>query len=282
MRSTQRLVLLPFVALLATASGCGSSTSETQASIGPAGGSLTLASPSVRFDVPAGALGQTTTLSLRASADSESVLVTLEPSLLALAKPGQLSVALNGPRHISSVTELQSGGEQPIGVDVRTESSSGASAQLRLDRLTRVRVRMRDGGDAGSPGACRDRDGDGDHRGRDGEGEHHDGGDDGDGEHHDGGMDGGHDGEHADGGMDGGDDGDHRDGGMDGGHDGEHHDGGVTDGGAPFPDGCPDGFECDDGVCVAHGGNHEGDCRDGDAGTCHDDDDHEHGDAGHP
>jgi hypothetical protein len=262
MRSTRTLLLLPFVTLLAASLGCGSSTSQTQASIGPSGGSLSLSSPAVQFDVPAGALSQTTTVTLRASSDAQSVLVTLEPSQLALAKPGQLLVTLDGPKHISSVTEVGSGGEQLLGVDVRNESSSGASAQLRLDRLTQVRMRMGDR-DGGTAGACRTDDGD--HRGRDQGGDMDDGDHDGD-HHHDGGVaDGGHDGE-QDGGV------------ADGGHDGDHHDGGVfPDGGVPGPDGCPDGFECDDGVCVAHGGNHEGDHRDGG-----DDDDHEHGDAGHP
>ena len=49
-------------------------------------------------------------------------------------------------------------------------------------------------------------------------------------------------------------------------------------------DECPDGFECDDGVCVLHGGNHEhddDDCQGMDAATCHDDDD-DHPDGGHP
>jgi hypothetical protein len=279
MRSTRSLLLLPFVVLLAGSLGCGSSTSQTQASIGPAGGSLSLQSPAVQFDVPAGALTETTTVTLRASADAQSVLVTLEPMQLALAKPGQLLVRLDGPRHISSVTEVRGGGEQPLGVDVRNESSAGASAQLRLDRLTQVRMRMGDG-DGGTAGACRADDGD--HRGRDHGSDMDDG--DHDGEHHDGGMDG--DDDHHDGGVaDGGHDDDHRDGGLaDGGHDGERHDGGVlADGGVAGPDGCPDGFECDDGVCVAHGGNHEDDCRGQDSGTCRDDDDdQEHGDAGHP
>ncbi|HEY1905785.1 MAG TPA: hypothetical protein VGG91_07070 [Myxococcaceae bacterium] len=265
MRSTKAFLLLPFVALLAASLGCGSGTSQTQASIGPAGGSLSLPSPAVQFDVPAGALTETTLVTLRANADAQSVLVALEPSQLALAKPGQLLVTLDGPKHISSVTEVRGGGEQPIGVDVRMESLAGASAQLRLDRLTQVRMRMGDG-DGGTGGACREDDGD--HRGRD----------------HGGDMDDGdHDGEHHDGGMDGDDD--HHDGGVaDGGHEGEHDDGGVlADGGVPGPDGCPDGFECDDGVCVAHGGNHEDDCRGHDSGTCRDDDDdQEHGDAGHP
>jgi hypothetical protein len=274
MRSNRSLLLFPFVVLLAASLGCGSSTSQTQASIGPAGGSLSLPSPAVQFSVPAGALTETTTVTLRASADAQSVLVTLEPMQLALAKPGQLLMSLDGPKHISSVTEVRGGGEQPIGVDVRNESSAGASAQLRLDRLTQVRMRMGDG-DGGTAGACRADDGD--HRGRDqggdmDDGEHHDGGMDGDDDHHDAGvLDGGHDDDHHDGGV------------ADDGHDGEHHDGGVlADGGVAGPDGCPDGFECDDGVCVAHGGNHEDECRSQDAGTCRDDDEHEQADAGHP
>ena len=268
MRSTQAHLLVPVVALLAASLGCGSTTSQTQASIGPAGGSLSLPSPAVQFAVPAGALTETTTVTLRASGDAQSVLVTLEPSQLALAKPGQLLVTLDGPKHISSVTEVRGGGEQPIGVDVRNESSAGASAQLSLDRLTQVRMRMGDF-DGGTAGACRGDDGD--HRGRDEGGDMDDG--DHDGDHHDGGDDD----DHRDGGVMGGGDDDHRDGGLaDGGHDGDHRgDGGVlADGGIAGPGGCPDGFECDDGVCVAHGGNHEGDHRDGG-------DDDDDGDGGH-
>jgi len=65
-------------------------------------------------------------------------------------------------------------------------------------------------------------------------------------------------------------DGEDHDGGDDGDHDGDggHHDG---DAGTPASMACPTGFECDDGVCVAPGGNdeHHGEC---DGGACHDDD----------
>jgi hypothetical protein len=249
-------------ALLVLVTACGSSPG-VQASIGPSGGSLAMENPSVRFDVPAGALTSDTLVSMRASTDPQSVLVTLEPAQLALAKPGQLAVSLSGTPHISGVAELTVAGEQPIGVDARVEDASGVSARLGLDHLTRVRIMTADAPDGGTaPGVCHD---DHDRRHR-GEGD----GDDGDG-HHDGDGDGGHhDGE-----------------------DGEHHDGGVRgDGGVLASDECPDGFECDDGVCVAHGGNHEhdDDCRGMDAGTCHDDDDHDgghdgdgdHRDGGHP
>lgn len=251
-------VPLTLCALVAVAAACGSSSSGVQASIGPAGGSLSLANPAVTFDVPAGALTAETTVLLRASAAPQSVLVTLEPAQLALAKPGQLSVSLSGAQHISSITEVSSRGEQPIGVDARVEDSSGASASLRLDHLTQIRIALADGPDGGtSPGACRQHE-------DEGEGEQHDGEND-DGEHRDGGMaDGGH-------------------------HDGEHHDGGVDD--DDRPDGgtvasmeCPAGFECDDGVCVAPGGNHEhdDDCHLADGGTCSGGDhEGEHPDGGH-
>jgi hypothetical protein len=257
MRGIRTLARLAMGGLLALATACGSSPG-VQASIGPSGGSLSMENPSVRFDVPAGALPIETMVSLHASADPRSVLVTLEPSQLALAKPGQLSVSLSGTSHISGVAEVTSGGDQPIGVDLRIEDAAGVSAKLGLDHLTRVRVLTADAPDGGTaPGACHD---DHDRRHR-GEGD----GDDGD-------DDGGHHGE-GDGGH----------------HDGEHHDAGVQDDGGVMGDGgvmssseCPLGFECDDGVCVAHGGNHEhdDDCRGMDAGTCPDDDDDDH-DGGH-
>ena len=243
MRSTRTFVLIALGALLAVAAACGSGTSQVEASIGPAGGSLSLGSPAVRFDVPAGALTATTTVSLRASGDTQALLVTLEPAQLALAKPGQLSVSLDGSRHISSVTEVSHRGEQPIGVDARIEGSSGASARLRLDHLTQVRLSTGAGPDGGVvPGACRDR--------REGEdGDEHDGEDGGD--HHDGGG---------------------------------NDDDGRPDGGVLASTACPDGFECDDGVCVAPGGNdeHHDDCDEADGGTCQDDDEDEHRDGGHP
>jgi hypothetical protein len=234
LRATRIFIRIALGALVVVGGACGSGTSSVQASIGPAGGSLSLANPAVTFDVPPGALATQTTVTLRASADPQSLLVTLEPSQLTLAKSGQLSLSVNGARHISSVTEVSHRGEQPIGVDMRVENSSGASARLRLDHLTQVRVALADGPDAGStPGACREHDDD-------------------------------HDGE---------------------GHDGEHHDGGMDDDDDDRPDGgvvasmeCQTGFECDDGVCVAHGGNHEhdDDCRNADGGSCPDDDGEHH------
>jgi len=251
MRSIGTFVRATIAGLLGLVTACGSSTG-VQASIGPSGGSLSMERPAVRFDIPAGALSAETMVSLHASADSQSLLVSLEPGQLTLAKPGQLSVSMAGTRHLSGVAEVTDLGEQPIGVDDRVEDASGVSARLGLDHLTRVRLLTADAPDGGTaPGACHD-DRDGEHRG---EGN-------GDGDRHDGEQDGGHhDGEDGDGGH----------------HDGEHHDGGMQgDGG---PDGgvngaaeCPAGFECDDGVCVAHGGNHE-----------HDDDhDGDHRDGGHP
>jgi len=246
---------VPLSGLIVLVTACGSSPG-VQASIGPAGGSLAMENPSVRFDVPPGALTTDTVVSMHASTDPQSVLVTLEPAQLGLAKPGQLSVSLTGRPHISGVAELTGSGEQPIGVDARVEDASGVSARLGLDHLTRVRITTADPPDGGGvPGVCSD-----DHERRHrGEGD----GEDGDG-------DGGH-------------------------HDGEHHDGGVLrdagvgDGGVDdASDECPGGFECDDGVCVLHGGNHEhdDDCQGMDAGTCHDDDDHDgdddHPDGGHP
>jgi len=239
-RFTKATTTIPIAlsVLLGAAAGCGSSTQQIESSIGPGGGSLSLPSPAVRLDVPAGALTATTTVSLRATADAQGLVVTLEPAQLALARPAQLSVSLEGPRHISSVTEVSRGGEQPIGVDARIEGSSGASTRLHLDHFTQVRVSteaVSDGGTA--PGAC-----------------------------HEDGMDGdGHEGD----GMD-----DHHDGGVD--------DDGRPDGGVVASAACSAGFECDDGVCVAPGGNdeHHDDCPGADGGTCSDD--QEHRDGGHP
>lgn len=266
MRCLRTFVPVALGASLLLLTACGSSPG-VQASIGPAGGSLAMENPSVRFDVPPGALTTDTVVSMRASTDPQSLLVTLEPAQLGLAKPGQLSVSLTGRPHISGVAELTAAGEQPIGVDARVEDVSGVSARLGLDHLTRVRITTADTPDGGAaPGACRD---DHDRRHR-GEGDGDDGDDD-DG-HHDGDGDGGHH------------DGEHRDGGVPG-------DGGVGDGGVIASDECPAGFECDDGVCVLHGGSHEhdDDCQGMDAGACPDDDDHDgdhddgdHRDGGHP
>ena len=161
--------------LLGLVTACGSSTG-VQASIGPSGGSLSMESPAVRFDIPAGALSTETMVSLHASADSQSLLVSLEPAQLTLAKPGQLSVSMAGTRHLSGVAEVTVLGEQPIGVDDRVEDASGVSARLSLDHLTQVRLLTADAPDGGTaPGACHD-DRDGEHRGEgNGDGDRHDG-----------------------------------------------------------------------------------------------------------
>ena len=253
MRSTGASVPLAIGGLLALVTACGSTNQGVQASVGPSGGTLSLASPAVQFDIPSGAFQTTTMVSLRASSEPGSLLITLEPAQLALSKPGQLSASINGAQHISSVTEVTHQGEQPIGVDTRIEDASGVSAQLHLDHLAQVRMSTGDVTDGGSAaGACREHDGE----------------------------DGDHDGDQRDGGMD---DGDH--------HDVQRFDGGMDidglDGGVVATTDCPLGFECDDGVCVAHGGNHEHDgCRNADGGICPDDDrdggqDGDHRDGGH-
>src|SRR5215470_13862161 len=102
MGSIRSFLCLGLGALLGVVTACGSATPEVQASIGPEGGTLSLPSPAVRFDVPPGAFTATTRVSMRATADARSVLVTLEPAQLTLGRPGQLSVALDGQRRLSS------------------------------------------------------------------------------------------------------------------------------------------------------------------------------------
>ena len=226
---------------VAWAAGCGSTDSGAQATLGPAGGTLSVPGTGVELVVPAGALDRAVGVSMTTTRDATALTVAIEPRDLALARPATLSVTLSGPVHFSGVTEVSSG--RPVGLDARIESSSSAVARLTLDHFRHVRFStdVADGGVA--PGACREHE-DGEHR----DGEHDDG------EHEDG--DGGH-------------------------HDGEHGDGGPHDRDAGVVSmACPAGFECDDGVCVLHGGNdeHRGEC---DGGGCHDDDD-DGRDAGHP
>ena len=130
---------------------------------------------------------------------------------------------------------------RPVGLDARIEGPSSAVARLSMDRFREMRFSTEAAdGGGGAPGACHEFD---------------------EGERHGSGHEVGHD---ADGGQ----------------HDG---DAGQP---APVPDGgvgpmaCPAGFECDDGVCVAPGGNdeHHGEC---DGGSCHDGHDDDGSDAGH-
>ena len=127
------------------------------------------------------------------------------------------------------MSEVSAGGEYPLGVDVRLEGAGGSSARLRIPRFLEIRFSTEMAADGGTvAGACRRHDEhDGEHCGGDSE----DGGE--------------------------GDDHDQRDAGYP-----RFPDAGVTpseDGDMPRPDGgilsmeCPDGFECDDGVCVAEG-----------------------------
>jgi len=232
------------------ATGCGSTSLRTQATIGPAGGTLSLPSEGVTLEVPAGALTSTMEVTLSASSDARGVLVGIEPAQLALARSALLAVTLSRPVHFSSVTEVSAEGEWPLGLQSRVETATGASARLLLDRFIQVRLTTDGPTDGGAPGACREHeDGDGDqHRGDDGDGAHDGGDDDG----HDHGEDAGirHD----------------------GGSDEHHEDGGIhRDGGTIANMECPAGFECDDGVCVAPGGDDEeehGHCGDADAGSC--------------
>lgn len=243
--------------VLGWSAGCGSSSVEAQATIGPSGGSLSLPGEGIRLELPAGALQSATLVTLRASSDSRGVVVGVEPAQLGLAHAATLAVSFDRPVHISSVTELSGSGERPIGVDARVESATGASTRIGLLRFTQIRVSLETALDGGMvPGACRERDDD-EGEGDDEHGEHRDGGGLGEG------------GEHEDGGVADAD-----------GDEQEHADGGQhqRDGGVPGSMACASGFECDDGVCVAPGGNHEhdDDCE-VDGGTCRDD---EHCDGG--
>ena len=225
--------------VLGLAVGCGSTDGSTQATLGPAGGTLTVPGTGVELVVPAGALGQPVTVAVQTSRSSAALTVSLRPVDLSLARAATLSVTLPGPAHFSGVTETSSG--RPLGLDTRREGPSSAVARLSLDRFREVRfsTEAADGG-AGSPGACHEFD---------------------DGEEHGSGHELGHD---ADGG---------------------HPDGGAGHP-APVPDGgvgsmaCAAGFECDDGVCVAPGGNdeHHGEC---DGGSCDDGHGEDGRDAGH-
>ncbi|HUM10844.1 MAG TPA: hypothetical protein VLT82_07850 [Myxococcaceae bacterium] len=213
--------------VLGWAVGCGSSDSGSRATLGPAGGTLSVPGTGVELAVPAGALSSPVDVAVKTRRDAAALTVALEPADLRLARPATLSVTVAGPAHFSSVTESSSG--TPMGLDARTESASSATARLRLDRFKQVRFALETVADGGvAPGACREDD---------------------DGEAHDGEHEGDEEG--------------------DGGH---HRDDAGTPTGSATSMACPTGFECDDGVCVAPGGNdeHHDAC---DGGPCHGDDD---------
>ena len=212
--------------------GCGSSAIGTRATLGPGGGTLSLPSEGVQLEIPAGALSAQVEVALRASADGRGVLVGIEPAQLTLARPAMLTFTLPASTHIASVTEVSATGEQPLGVDSRVETPAGSSARLKLARFTEVRLSTETMADGGSvPGACRA------HSREEGDGEK------GDGEH------GG--GDCADGGT-------------------WAKDAGPEDAGTVASMECPAGFDCDDGVCVAPGGDDEEEhgCGAADAGAC--------------
>ena len=142
MRNSRLLVgsMVSAALALGCAAGCGSTNLGARATIGPAGGTLSLPSEGVRLDVPAGAFGTPVEVALRASSDSAGVLVGLEPAQETLVIPATLTVALARSAHISSVTEVSASGELPLGVDARVEAPSGSSAQLRVDRFMQIRL----------------------------------------------------------------------------------------------------------------------------------------------
>ena len=254
LRHAAPLLLLTTLLLALAMAGCSSSSSSTDATVGPTGGTLSL--QGIRLDVPAGALAQDTHLVLRSTTSPGALLIGLEPADLGLSRAATLGVQLQGPVHVFDVSEIRGGTSSPLGVDSRVETSTFAQVRLRLDHLAQVRLMMDTTSDGGTKTCC----------GEDCDGEHHDGGDDhGDGGHKD-------DGDHGDDAS-----GDRHDGGVCDGGDDHHRDGGVIASGS-----CPAGFECDDGVCVAPGGNDEEHDDDGCGGDDEHDDDHRDGGAPAP
>ncbi len=252
MRTIHMTALLSLVLLFGLALGTGGCTSgtggvSTQATLGPAGGTLALEGQGVQLTVPAGALTAEAQVFLGATASRTGMRVTIQPDQLVLARAATLSVQFQGAAHIVRVDEIGSGSQWPLGVLSRVEKPTGAQVQVRLDHFSQLEVDVDDGAsDGGSPTGCSRQGGEVD---RDADGGWH---------------------WHGDG----------WDGGMVGHGEGEHHDadGGREDGGFDddFTGGdagteiflaCPAGFECDDGVCVAPGGNDEENSCDADAGV---------------
>jgi len=227
------LALTSLLVALALASCSGSATSSATATIGASGGSLALADQGLRLDIPAGALSSDTGVALRATSSPGALVVSIEPAELLLARAATLNAQFQGAVHVSDVSELRGATSTPLGIDLRLESASGAQVRMRLGHFAQVRFEVEASWDGGTKTCC-------------GEGCERD-----DDDRRDGGMTG----DHGDGGS-----------GEDGGHGDDHGGGGDCDGGLPdsHPDGgipsagnCPSGFECDDGVCVAPGGNDE-------------------------
>lgn len=108
------LVVLSLVAF-----GCGTRSDEVSAVIGPEGGSLTVTDPEnalsgVRLDVPAGALAEKTTVSLRPRGDASGLpalptgLAAFEPVLeLTTGAPFQQDVTLSFPLRSTTLNENQ-------------------------------------------------------------------------------------------------------------------------------------------------------------------------------
>lgn len=108
------LVVLSLVAL-----GCGTRSDEVSAVIGPEGGTLTVtdaqsALHGVRLDVPAGALAEETTVSLKARGDASGLpplptgLAAFEPVLeFTTGAPFQADVTLSFPLRSTALSETQ-------------------------------------------------------------------------------------------------------------------------------------------------------------------------------
>jgi len=237
--------LVLFFGLVVGTAGCTSSTGSvsTQATLGPAGGTVALAGQGVQLVVPPGALTANAVVVLWATPSSTGMRVGIQPDQLVLATPVTLSVQFQGSVHIARVDELGSSSQWPVGVLSRVEKPTGAQVQLKLDHFTQVEVDLDNGStDAGGPIGCSREGGEVD-RGEDGGWHWHS--------------------EVWDGGMAW-----HRDGDADGGReDGGFDDDSGRDAGLEVLLSCPSGFECDDGVCVSPGGNDEEASCEGDAGV---------------